>query len=168
LHHGNIAAGGGKGNNTKSLTTRSGSTVTLDDEKGSVTVSDPSGNVIILQGNGQILIHAPNAITFSSKDIHLHASNSLNLNAVPSKQGGEGTIALHAKKSISSMAEDEGISLSAKKNVDLLSTDANVSLQAKVKVAVNSDDQVLVAGKTTDVKGATVNVAGTEVNINEG
>ena len=66
------------------------------------------------------------------------------------------------------MAEEEGISLSAKQNVDLISREADVSLQAKVKAAVNSDDQVLVTGKTTDVKGSIVNVAGAEVNINEG
>ena len=50
MHHGKVAGGGGQGNKTKGLTTRSGSTVSLDDEKGSVTVSDPSGNTVILHG----------------------------------------------------------------------------------------------------------------------
>lgn len=58
LFHGKSGTGGGSSNKTKSLTTRSGCTITLDDEKGSVTVADPTGSTIILNGDNTITIDA--------------------------------------------------------------------------------------------------------------
>ena len=59
--------GGGAGNKTKSLTTRSGSTVTLDDEKGSVMLKDAAGSdsKIKLDGSKNITIEADTSITIN-------------------------------------------------------------------------------------------------------
>lgn len=75
--HGKIAGGSGAGNSTKSMATRSGSKVTLDDDKGSVTVSDPSGNTVVLNGDGTLNITAPNIINIISKEINIRGTDSV-------------------------------------------------------------------------------------------
>ena len=46
-------SGGGADNKSKTIITRSGSTIAFDDNNnaGSITITDPSGNVVILDGN---------------------------------------------------------------------------------------------------------------------
>lgn len=63
LFHGKSGTGGGSSNKTKSLTTRSGCTVTLDDEKGSITMKDKEGNSYVADGEGNITISASKSIT---------------------------------------------------------------------------------------------------------
>ena len=66
LFHGKSGGGGGQGNKTKSLTSRSGNTVTLDDEKGSVTVSDSKDCSMTMDGAGNISISSGASITLST------------------------------------------------------------------------------------------------------
>ena len=63
LFHGKSGTGGGSSNKTKSLTTRSGCTITLDDEKGSVMMKDKEGNSYTADGEGNITISASKSIT---------------------------------------------------------------------------------------------------------
>ncbi|MFM2375894.1 MAG: hypothetical protein RLZZ165_991, partial [Bacteroidota bacterium] len=80
LFHGASGGGGGEGNKTKSITTRSGCTLSFDDQNGSITISDPSGNKVVLQGDGTMTITAPNELSLSSKVIVIHASDKLEMN----------------------------------------------------------------------------------------
>ena len=52
LFNGTTGGGGGQGNNCKSLTTRSGSSLKLDDSKGSVTLHDKGGVKMNFDGDG--------------------------------------------------------------------------------------------------------------------
>jgi phage baseplate assembly protein gpV len=81
LFSGTTGAGGGDANKTKSLTTRSGATITIDDDEGDgkITISDPSGNTITLNGDETISISAPTSITMSSKEISLLAEDKITL-----------------------------------------------------------------------------------------
>lgn len=79
LFNGTNAGGGGQGNKTKSLTSRSGCTVTLDDDKGSITIKDPSGNTILLGGDNTITITAVDSLTLNAKDISINGSNSVKI-----------------------------------------------------------------------------------------
>jgi type VI secretion system secreted protein VgrG len=82
LFHGKSGGGGGAGNKTKSLTTRSGCTVSLDDDKGSVTISDPSGNTVVMHGDGKMSITAPNELSISSKVIKIEADDKILISGV--------------------------------------------------------------------------------------
>ena len=81
LFHGKSGTGGGSSNKTKSLTTRSGCTITLDDEKGSVTIADPTGSTIILNGDNTITIDAKDKITIHSKELEILAEEKIRIEA---------------------------------------------------------------------------------------
>lgn len=81
LFHGKSGTGGGNSNKTKSLTTRSGCTITLDDEKGSVTIADPTGSTIILNGDNTITIDAKDKITIHSKELEILADEKIRIEA---------------------------------------------------------------------------------------
>ena len=70
MFNGSTGGGGGDGNKTKSLTTRSGATITIDDSagKGSITISEPSGNVITMDGAGNVSITGAKTIALSAAD----------------------------------------------------------------------------------------------------
>ncbi|MDR2951304.1 MAG: phage baseplate assembly protein V [Prevotella sp.] len=59
-----ISQGGGTGNSVKSMTTRSGSTVTFDDGKGSVLIKDKAGSEskIILDGEKNIQVESDKSV----------------------------------------------------------------------------------------------------------
>lgn len=81
LFHGKSGTGGGSSNKTKTLTTRSGCTITLDDEKGSVTIADPTGSTIILNGDNTITIDAKDKITIHSKELEILADEKIRIEA---------------------------------------------------------------------------------------
>lgn len=81
LFHGKSGTGGGSSNKTKSLTTRSGCTITLDDEKGSVAIADPTGSTIILNGDNTITIDAKDKITIHSKELEILADEKIRIEA---------------------------------------------------------------------------------------
>ena len=72
LFNGTTGGGGGSNNSIKSLKTRSGISVILNDDNKSLEIKDAGGSSIYLDGNGNILINAP-------KNIQLHAGNDMSL-----------------------------------------------------------------------------------------
>ena len=72
LFNGTTGGGGGSNNSIKSLKTRSGISVILNDDNKSLEIKDAGGSSIRLDGNGNILINAP-------KNIQLHAGNDMSL-----------------------------------------------------------------------------------------
>ena len=163
LYHGKAKPSSWKtdANNIKAIRTRSGNQVVMNDEDGSITMSDPSGNTVIMQGNGEIVIKAPNKLTLISTDINILASNSLNLAAKPGEDGGEGTIAVLAKKSFGLQVEEESIALQAKQDVSISSSDAALMLSAKTEASLLSEDAANVEGKSeTNLLGQKINAKG--------
>jgi len=155
VFHGKSGSGGSSTNKTKAMTTRSGNTIIMDDSNGSINVKDPSGNVITMHGDGTVTLTAPNSFTINTKDFVVNASNSIAINAQPREQGGgEGTIAISAKKTIAATADTEGITLDA--------TTLGVAITGKTDVSLNSTTaSAVVGGKTmTTIDGADVVVTG--------
>ena len=72
LFNGTTGGGGGSNNSIKSLKTRSGISVILNDDNKSLAIKDAGGSSIHLDGNGNILINAP-------KNIQFHAGNDMSL-----------------------------------------------------------------------------------------
>ena len=72
LFNGTTGGGGGSNNSIKSLKTRSGISVILNDDNKSLEIKDAGGSSIHLDGNGNILINAP-------KNIQFHAGNDMSL-----------------------------------------------------------------------------------------
>ena len=80
LFNGTTGAGGSKGNKIKSITTRSGSSLLLDDSDGSVTLHDHEGVSMMFDGNGNAAIN--------TKESHLVNAGSNSTIYVGSSKGG--------------------------------------------------------------------------------
>ncbi|MEY8607494.1 phage baseplate assembly protein V, partial [Muribaculum intestinale] len=148
LFHGKSGTGGGSSNKTKSLTTRSGCTVTLDDEKGSVTIADPTGSTVILNGDKTITIDAKDKITIHSKEIEIHADEKIRIE-------GDSEVEVLSKTSTFEGTSEAKIksTTSIKEEAATIDIKANASLKA--------------SGATVDIEGATMtNVKGGLLNLN--
>ena len=66
MFHGRTALGGGVNNHMRSIQTKSGIKVLMNDDEKSVTILDPSGNTYFMDGAGNITVTAPNDITFNA------------------------------------------------------------------------------------------------------
>lgn len=147
--------GGGQGNKTKSLTTRSGSAMSLDDDKGSATLKDASGNIIELDGAGNINITVPNTITIKAKDIKLDAGNSV---VIDSGSDGDGTITINAKKSIEAETETEGISLASEQTLSLESRSADLKMDASTDFTIDATDIEVTSSGTLNMSSGDTNI----------
>jgi type VI secretion system secreted protein VgrG len=66
MFHGKKARGGGVANHLKSIQTRSGIKILMNDLHKSVTIVDPSGNTYLMDGQGNINVTAPKNMNFTS------------------------------------------------------------------------------------------------------
>ena len=167
-----VGKGGGQGNRSKSLTTRSGCAVILDDAQGvgSATVKDPSGNTVFMDGAGNVFITAPNTVTITATDIVLNGGNSIQLIASPGENGGEGNISLHAMKNISNTTETEDITLTAQRKIEIKATDETISTEAKQNITTKSAEGKvdIAANKDASLKSDTGKIdiaAKTDINL---
>lgn len=148
LFHGKSGTGGGSSNKTKSLTTRSGCTITLDDEKGSVTIADPTGSTIILNGDNTITIDAKDKITIHSKELEILADEKIRIEA-DSEVEVLGKTSTFEGKSAAKIKSDTSI----KEEAATIDIKASATLKA--------------TGATVDVDGsAMTNIKGGLLNFN--
>ena len=61
-----VGLGGGINNHMRSIQTKSGIKVLMNDDEGSVNIIDPSGNTYFMDGKGNITVTAPNDINFNA------------------------------------------------------------------------------------------------------
>ncbi|MFZ4929433.1 type VI secretion system Vgr family protein [Chryseobacterium sp. Mn2064] len=78
MFHGQVALGGGLDNHLKSIQTRSGIKVLMNDAEKSVTIKDPSGNTYFMDGQGNIHVTAPKNMTFTAgEDMHISVGRNM-------------------------------------------------------------------------------------------
>ena len=78
MFHGGTALGGGVNNHMRSIQTKSGIKVLMNDDEKSVTILDPSGNTYFMDGNGNIEVTAPNDITFTAgKNMNINVGENM-------------------------------------------------------------------------------------------
>ena len=150
LFNGKNAGGGGTDNNVKSLTTRSGATIALDDKKGSITLRDPKGSTIILNGDNTITIQSADKITFESKEIEIKGKEKVSISS-------EVELSLQGENSI----------ISGASSMQVLG-DTQVSIDApSLGVGTSSTTSLKIEGSTVDIEGSVMtNVKGTILNLN--
>lgn len=102
MFHGMSGAGGDTNNKMKSITTRTGSTITFDDDTGAgkITISEPSGNTVVMNGDGTMEITAPNQLDINSTLININASDTINVQAGMNINESAGMFDLVAKKKV--------------------------------------------------------------------
>lgn len=165
LFNGSTGGGGGQGNKCKSLTTRSGSSLKLDDSKGSVTLADPGKTSIFMDGSGNATFDSSEKILIScgSASIELHQDGTIKINGKDISVDGE-KIKVDGKESIKQTTKNYSTT-----GTQSVKVDSNALIKQKAK-KVNID-----AGNTISIKGAvaaniesvTTNVKGSgSVNLN--
>ena len=178
LFNGVTGGGGGQGNNCKSLTTRSGSSLKLDDSKGSVTLHDKGGVSMNFDGAGNATTNAK-----SSNFVNAGTNNVINVGNGSSviSSDSDGNITLKGNTAITLVVGENqikvctsGIFINGKQQI-AIGTDEMMSLQAKQDMTMSSKTNLNMSGKTTaslgsnDISitgGSKVVVDGPDVNIN--
>lgn len=153
LFNGTTGTGGSEQNKIKSITTRSGSTITFDDdeEKGNIVVKDGAGNIVTLNGKDTVSVSANATITLSTGEssITLKSDGTINITGK--------NIAISGSEKTSMATEDSTFNTEKGKT----------SVNGKV-IGVNATQTVEVNGqsKATLSSSATTSVEGTIVKLN--
>lgn len=158
MFHADSGKGGGDGNKTKSIMTRSGISVIMDDSTGSVLIVDQTGeNLIVIDGKDSITIATTKTITLTNKDstIILDKDQMLLQAKDILIDGGESVIIKSGENQIMVTGSD-GI-FGTGKSVVYEATDSMVLTTQKGEIA----------GKNLNIEGtAEVNISGGLVKIN--
>jgi len=78
MFHGGVGLGGGINNHMRSIQTKSGIKVLMNDDEGSVNIIDPSGNTYFMDGKGNITVTSPKNMTFNVGDnLHINVGKSM-------------------------------------------------------------------------------------------
>lgn len=159
----NVSKGGGNSNKSKSLTTRTGSTVTLDDSKGSLTIKDKHGSdsIMIMDGEQNIIIASDNTIMLScgKSNISMDKDGNISITGTEIFIGGTTSVNI-ASGPLTEGSNNSGISLDPKEigvsGVETLSTTAGETIYIGAEGVFEA----------FDMKGKIITINGTKVNIN--
>ncbi|RHH07914.1 hypothetical protein DW228_18445 [Bacteroides fragilis] len=155
----NIATGGGKGNRSKTLTTRSGSSLKLDDSTGSVRLQDPGKSSVDMDGSGAITIDSSDTIKL------ICGSSSIELK-------NDGKVLFNGKELDSQFETkiEETTKNHTITGTDAVKLNSDTLIEGKAaKVSVQADNQVEVKGaNSVDIESpATTNIKGkSSINLN--
>ncbi|QDP84748.1 hypothetical protein FNJ88_03970 [Chryseobacterium sp. SNU WT5] len=109
MFHGGTGLGGGAQNHMRSIQTKSGIKVLMNDNEKSVTILDPSGNTYFMDGNGNIEVTAPNDITFTAgKNMNINVGQNMTTSVGANKSNTIGmnnseTVAMNDTQSVGAM-----------------------------------------------------------------
>ena len=137
LFNGRTGIGGGEGNVSKTIVTRSGHTLAFNDmENGNwgITLKDAKGNVFHMDTKDSCInITAPQTISLNAANIMLNASNKIGLQSSSVSKDGtkNGVIEMVALKTVSLKSDTEDVRISADSK--------GIDLKAKAGISSESD-----------------------------
>ncbi|KPH10950.1 type VI secretion system Vgr family protein [Chryseobacterium sp. ERMR1:04] len=164
MFHGGTGLGGGINNRLRSIQTKSGIKILLNDDEGSVNIIDPSGNTYLMDGQGNIILTAP-------KNMTLNAGENLEINV---GQNMTTTVEMNSNETIGT---NKSLNVGMM-NILTVGKDFVTNVVGKVKEVIQGDKESEVKKGATIInneKGVIVNSNGTiikqaqeEVKINSG
>jgi type VI secretion system secreted protein VgrG len=146
MFHGQVGGGGGQNNIIKSLSSRSGNKLELNDGEGSVFLTDQGGANMKFDGAGNATTNANN-----NKTVTVGNNNCVNAGAKHSTDVGEG-------QSVLTMDKDGVIDLNGAQKVTLRVGDSYIEITG-TSITVHSKN-IKVEGETTKVIGSTTTQVG--------
>lgn len=164
MFHGKSGGGGGQGNNIKSLNSKSGHTITLDDGGGITIVDKSEGNKIEIDGTDKITITSSATMIFEcgeskismKKDGTIEITGK-NITIDASTKAVMKSIATFTAEGTSATVEGTATEVKGKATVTVGSPATSVKGDAKLDL--KSDAMVNVEGTAmTNVKGGVVNL----------
>ena len=157
LFNGTIGGGGGQGNNCKSLTSRTGSSLKLDDSKGSVTLHDKGGVSMNFDGAGNQSLNAASKATTS---VGKGGSSVLTMDS-------SGNIDLSGKTQITLTVGGSTITI---KGDEVRISSKNIILEAENNSITGTNNTVTGTNNKingeTDIEGPKLSLKGDPVKIN--
>ncbi|SHH07331.1 type VI secretion system Vgr family protein [Pedobacter caeni] len=164
VFHGSNGAGGSSANHLKTIATRSGNKITMNDAEGSIKIEDPSGNVVFMDGAGNIDVTAPNNISFNAgQNITLNAGMNISSTAGLSVSESAGVNISHIASGMINQNAGADYSLRARnilkiadesiksdassqtkiatKDIQISSLEGNVNKHAQKEIQVNSSEK---------------------------
>ncbi|ATV27302.1 type VI secretion system Vgr family protein [Prevotella intermedia] len=147
LFNGSTGGGGGQGNKCKSLTTRSGSSLKLDDSDGSVTLHDKGGVSMNFDGAG-------NAKTSTDANFTVEAGSDHTVNA-----GSKSAINVGGTASCLKMDKNGVIDLTSSGTITLKVGSSTITI-SNGKIELKSTE-VDINGTTNNISGSSNKITGT-------
>ncbi len=164
LYHGKSGGGGGQNNNIKSLNSKSGHTITLDDGGGITIVDKSAGNKIEIDGTNKITITASDKIVLSCGDSSITMKADGKIDIVGKEITTDGSVKAIMKSTATFTAEGtsatvEGTATEVKGKATVTVGSPATSVKGDAKLDLKSDAMVNIEGTAmTNVKGGVVNL----------
>ena len=158
-----VSIGGDDNNKIKSITTRTGSIIKFDDEKGSILIKDKSGveSSILIDGNHNIIVNTKSSIILNSLD-----DGKIELNAKTITLSGNEYISLQSPKIIigdsCGKLANKTIDLTGEK-ISLTGGDSireespKIDMEGKNTVNVSTQKMTLSGSSKIDIKAPRIN-----------
>ena len=155
LFNGRTGAGGGQDNFTKSLTTRSGSTITFDEAAHTIVLRTTHANSIFVdERNGTIAISSAEEVSVKTKDVNIEASGNMKLNVdndLDISVGGNTnlTVGGNTETQIGGYQQTtvEGKGIYTSSDIALMSTNGDAIISAAAKALLQGGDDARVSKK---------------------
>ena len=159
LFNGTTGKGGFDSNHKKSLTTRSGSTVTFDDTAHTILLQTTRANKIFIDElNGTITISSAEEVNVNTKNVNINASENMNVNVGKNftmQVGEQSSVNIGKDSSLSingssvlSIMEDAKSSVSGNQTTDIYGN-MNLSIMKSIKTKICEDSTYESYGVTT-------------------
>lgn len=150
--------GGDTDNKIKSITTRSGSNIRFDDEKGSITITDQTGkDMIIIDGKDSIAIMATKSITLvnEKKSTICIDENQIGIMAEEICISASKVLYMNSEKEQITIAGDSGIS-GVGQNI-VMQASSEMALQTP-KGSISTDSLAVSGSAQVDISGGLVKI----------
>ena len=159
LFNGVTGSGGFAANHKKSLTTRSGSTVTFDDTAHTILLQTTCANKIFIDElNGTITISSAEEVNVNTKNVNINASENMNVNVGKNftmQVGEQSSVNIGQDSSLSingssvlSIMEDAKSSVSGDQTTNIYGN-MNLSVMKSIKTKISEDSTYESYGVTT-------------------
>ena len=159
LFNGVTGSGGFAANHKKSLTTRSGSTVTFDDTAHTILLQTTRANKIFIdESNGTITISSAEEVNVNTKNVNINASENMNVNVGKNftmQVGEQSSVYIGKDSSLSingssvlSIMEDAKSSISGDETTNIYGN-MNLSVMKSIKTKISEDSTYESYGVTT-------------------
>jgi uncharacterized protein involved in type VI secretion and phage assembly len=178
MFHGQVGGGGGTGNNIKSLSSRSGNKLELDDGAGSVFLTDQGGANMKFDGAGNATTNTNN-----DKTVTVGNNNSVNVTNDNTIKAGNTNMIDVGGNSVFQMDKSGKVSLTATTEFKIVVGASTIVIDKEGKITINGKEikvdatqsinisatnETTVGGKNVKVNGSSeVQINGSKVNINK-
>ena len=143
LFNGVTGGGGGQGNNCKSLTSRTGSSLKLDDSKGSVTLHDKGGVSMTFDGAGNSTLNAK-----ATHSVNVGDNASINVGTAEKGQSAPSCLTMDSAGNIK-LNGTSNIHLEVDENTYIDLTPGHITINAAAVSVIGTDSAVIGTTKVT-------------------